>query len=297
MTLTLHRLSHEYTISAPKLHDRRVDEVLDCFRAPAGERPPPRVLLVAAHPDDETMGPGGMLPRLASTIELLHVTDGAPRHRRMWGRNEHRTWDEYAGARRAELLRAMEVAGIDPARAHRMGVMDAEASLDMPALTRGIRDAIDRSRPDVVMTHPYEGGHTDHDATAFAVRAACRLLRRDGGAAPAVAEFTSYHNDGGERVYNRFLPFDGAPVTQVALTNDERDRKRRMFDCYPTQHGVLRDAPVRYERYRPAPDYDFGSAPHAGRLRYELFPQGMKGREWRALALQALKDLGLPRFY
>lgn len=298
MTPTLRRRpTHEYTIPAPKLHDPRVEQLLACFGAPAGARTPPRVLLAAAHPDDETMGPGGMLPRLAASITLLHVTDGAPRHRRLWGRNEHRTWDEYAGARRAELLHALGVAGVDPARAHRLGVMDAEASLDMAGLARVLRDMIDRFRPDVLMAHPYEGGHTDHDAVAFAARAACRLLRRDGAAAPALVEFTSYHNLRGERIYNRFLPWDGAPVTEVTLTPEERDRKRRMFDCYPTQHGVLRDAPVRHERYRPAPRYDFGSAPHAGRLRYELFPQGMKGREWRALALQALSDLGLSRFY
>jgi LmbE family N-acetylglucosaminyl deacetylase len=149
----------------------------------------------------------------------------------------------------------------------------------------------------VVLTHPYEGGHTDHDATAFAARAACRLLRREGAEAPALMEFTSYFNLRGERVYNRFLPFDGAPVTEVALTPDERDRKRRMFDCYHTQHGVLRDMPVRRERYRPAPRYDFGSAPHAGRLRYELYPQGMQGKRWRMLALDALRELRLPRFY
>jgi hypothetical protein len=83
----------------------------------------------------------------------------------------------------------------------------------------------------------------------------------------------------------------------VVLTPAERDRKRRMFDCYPSQHGVLRDMPVRVERFRPAPRYDFGAAPHAGRLRYELYPQGMQGREWRARALAALKELGLPRFY
>jgi LmbE family N-acetylglucosaminyl deacetylase len=287
----------EFTVTPEPPVDERVAALFACFTAPAGERPPPRVLVVGAHPDDETMGPGGMLPRLAANVEVLHVTDGAPRHRRLWGRNEFGTWDEYAAARRAEVERALAIAGIGPERAHRLGLMDAETSRDLAGLVRRMVEAFDEFRPDVVLTHPYEGGHTDHDAVAFATRAACRLLARDGAPAPALAEFTSYFNLHGERVYNRFLPWDGAPVTVVTLTNEERDRKRRMFDCYQTQHGVLRDMPVRHERYRPAPRYDFGSAPHLGRLRYELYPQGMRGKEWRALALDALRDLGLSRFY
>ncbi|HSU14502.1 PIG-L family deacetylase [Longimicrobium sp.] len=298
IALPRHQPAHEYVLPASRQEDPRVAALLACFRAPAGERTPPRTLIVGAHPDDETMGPGGMLPRFPDgTLEVLHVTDGAPRNRRQWGRNEHATWDEYAAARRAEVLRALAVAGIAPERAHRLGVMDAEAALDMAGLTRSLRDAFDRLRPEVVITHPYEGGHTDHDATAFAARAACRLLERDGARPPALMEFTSYFNLRGERIYNRFLPFDGAPVTEVTLTPAERDRKRRMFDVYHTQHGVLRDMPVRFERYRPAPRYDFGAAPHAGRLRYELYPQGMQGKRWRALALEAFEKLGLPRFY
>jgi LmbE family N-acetylglucosaminyl deacetylase len=290
--------AHEYVLPAARTEDPRIAALLACFRAPAGEVPPPRALVVGAHPDDETMGPGGMLPRFPDgSLEVLHVTDGAPRQRRHWGRNEHATWDDYAAARRAEVLRALAVAGIGPERAHRLGVMDSEAALDMAGLALRLRDAFDRFRPEVAVTHPYEGGHTDHDAVAFAARAAVRLLERDGAPAPALMEFTSYFNLRGERIYNRFLPFDGAPVTEVTLTPAERDRKRRMFDVYQTQHGVLRDMPVRFERYRPAPRYDFGAAPHAGRLRYELYPQGMQGKRWRALAMEALAKLHLPRFY
>lgn len=287
----------EIVVAPAPAVDPRADALLASFRAPAGELRPPRVLVVGAHPDDETMGPGGMLPRLADEVRVIHVTDGAPRERRNWGRNEYRTWEEYAATRRNEVERALAVAGIGAERAHRLGIMDAEASFDMAGLARLLAGEIDRIAPDVVLTHPYEGGHTDHDATAFSTRAACRLLARDGARAPALMEFTSYFNRRGERIYNRFLPFDGAPVTEITLTPDERDRKRRMFDCYQTQHGVLRDMPVRYERYRPAPRYDFAAAPHLGRLRYEMYPQGMRGKEWRARAMDALAALGLPRFY
>ncbi|HEX6037341.1 PIG-L deacetylase family protein [Longimicrobium sp.] len=290
------RTTCEYFVPAPPAVGPRLHSLLRTFTLPAGAADPPRVLIVAAHPDDETIGVGGMLPRLDGAVQVLHVTDGAPRHRRQWGRQEFRTWNEYAAQRHLEVARALGVAGLDAAGVcRRMEVMDSEVSLNLVPVSRRMAELFDELRPEVVITHPYEGGHTDHDATAFAARAACTLLSRDGAPAPALAEFTSYHNEGGEKVVNRFLPWDGAPVTEVVLSPGEKEMKRRMYDCFVTQGGVLRDMPIRVERYRPAPRYDFTQAPHAGRLRYERYPLGIRGKHWRQLAADAIEHLGLDR--
>ena len=288
-------LAYEYALPSCCTVDGRFDALMRCFAGRRGAVPAPRVMVLAAHPDDETIGVGGMFPRLADGLEILHVTDGAPRHRRQWGRQEFRTWEEYAAQRQREVQGALRVAGVDPSVCARMEVMDSEVSLNLIPVTRRLMEIFDASRPDVVITHPYEGGHTDHDATAFCARAACTLLERDGAPAPALAEFTSYHNEGGEKVVNRFLPFDEAPETAVPLAREEKDMKRRMYDCFYTQNAVLRDMPIRVERYRPAPRYDFREAPHPGRLRYERYPLGIRGKHWRQLAADAMEHLGLDR--
>jgi LmbE family N-acetylglucosaminyl deacetylase len=139
-----------------------------------------------------------------------------------------------------------------------------------------------------VLTHPYEGGHPDHDATAFAVHAAVALMSR-----PArIFEFTSYHDGGGSIVTGEFLGAAEDSLT-VDLSVPQRQRKRRMIECFATQQHMLQLFPLGVEKFRPAPAYDFTKLPHAGTLYYERFDWGMTGARWVRLASRALDELGL----
>jgi hypothetical protein len=89
-----------------------------------------------------------------------------------------------------------------------------------------------------------------------------------------------------------FLPAPG-DVRTVVLSDAARDLKRRLFDCYPTQRGILQYFPTDVERFRPAPGYAFARAPHEGTLYYERQDWGMTGPRWRALATAALEELEL----
>ena len=255
-------------------------------RLTAGGPGAPRLLLLAAHPDDETIGAAALLARLP----LAHVafaTHGAPRDRRWWGDPAAPDRAAYAAARAAEADAALAVLGVSPDRAHRLGYVDQEASLDLAALADDVAALLRRLRPDVLLTHPYEGGHPDHDACAFAAARACARLAREGAAAPLRAEFASYHADGAGMATGRFLPpGDGTEMgeTEIRLSPAERARKAEAFARYVTQVQVLTSFGTEVERFRQAPEHDFTRPPHGGPLHYERFDWGTTGAAWRARA-------------
>jgi N-acetylglucosamine malate deacetylase 2 len=251
-----------------------------------------RVLIVAAHQDDETIGAGARLFHL-NDVSIAHVTDGAPRNEREAWRHGFSTREEYEEARWNELYNALELAGVPRERVIRLGFVDGEASGHLVDVCLRVTEVIDTIQPDVVLTHPYEGGHTDHDATAFAVHLACGILRREGVKPPAVFELTSYHCRNGHKVVQDFLPHERADLDQrvIQLNDEDQYRKQRMLDCFDTQRHIISDLSATFERFRPAPRYIFTEPPHPGILNYERFGDQYKGERWRQEAETALKTL------
>jgi LmbE family N-acetylglucosaminyl deacetylase len=250
----------------------------------------PTTLVVVAHPDDEAIGAGGLLAGLPDAV-VAHVTDGAPRDERYAQSKGFQTREEYARARRREVASALSHVGITPERCRGLGYVDGEASLQLLELVFDVAELMDEVRPDVVLTHPYEGGHSDHDATAFAVHLACGILRRDSVPTPMVFELTSYHNYSGTRRVQAFLPFIGSQEATIRLTEAEQHLKRRMYDEFASQKQVLERFPIGIERFRPAPRYVFTKAPHEGQLDYERFCSLITGAQWRHNAGKALDAL------
>lgn len=243
-----------------------------------------RVALVVAHPDDETIAAGASL-RLFPGLLLLHVTDGAPRRLDDAARLGFASALAYADAREAELQAALAVAGAAPDRV-RMGVPDQEASLHMAGIAADLVRALAGYRTEMVLTHAYEGGHPDHDATACAAQVAARQLGLP------VVEFAGYHAcphaeaPGDTWTVQRFLP--GPAETRVDLNPVETTRKQAMLDCFASQAAVLSAFGASVERFRPAPVYDFARPPHEGALNYENWGWEITGARWRALAMEAV---------
>ncbi|MGI8509732.1 MAG: PIG-L deacetylase family protein [Gemmatimonadaceae bacterium] len=258
---------------------------------------PPKVLVVAAHPDDEVIGLGSRLSRLRR-VTVLHVTDGAPRERRWWGAPHLASREEYARVRQEELTAALALAGVGEEHRRSLDIPDQEASSDLAGLARRMADVLAQLAPDVVLTHAYEGGHPDHDATTFAVHSARHIMEQRGARIPLLMEFTSYHarQDGAVgdgTATGDFIPVPGAHEVEVALTAPKRELKRRMLAAFASQRETLTAFGVEVERFRVAPAYDFTAPPHSGALHYENFDWGFTGDEWRTSAGKALAALGI----
>lgn len=251
----------------------------------------PRVTLICAHPDDEVIGAGARLLHLPDLV-IVQVTDGAPRDMADAIANGFASREAYARARAAERARALAIARIPSDRIYDCGLVDQEASFSLLDLTHRVVALLDAWRPDVVLTHAYEGGHPDHDATAFAVHFAVELVRRRDGTAPMIAEFTGYHWRDGAMRTACFIPGAAEHTRTVSLGSDDRRLKNAMFACYATQQRVLASFPTDVECFRVAPRYDFTAPPHEGQLFYEWFDWRVTGADWRQLARRALLEIG-----
>jgi len=273
----------------------RAEAALERFCAADAERDPPATVVVAAHPDDEAIGAGASMARLARACWVIHVTDGAPADRRFFPAAAAKlTRAAYARARRDEAVRALAVAGVDASRLLWLGLRDQEAVHDMAAAAERLVVVLAERRPELVLTHAYEGGHPDHDAAAFIVHAAAALLRVRRATVPTLVEMTSYHDQGGSTVRGEFLAAAGAREVVIELGDEQRRRKRAMLAAYASQREVLEPFKLETERFRVAPRYDFGAPAHEGRLHYERFGLGLGGAMWRALSRAAAKKLALP---
>ena len=253
----------------------------------------PRTVVVFAHPDDETVGAGARLPWLAEA-SFVCVTDGAPRDG-MDAARHGLTPAQYAQARRAELEAVLAACGVAADRIVGVPCPDQQASLQLASLATQLAELFARNATEAVLTQPYEGGHPDHDATAFAVHAAAALMRQRGQPAPEIVEMAGYHRGPQGMLACAFLPdpeVDGATVS-VRLTPGEQDFRRHLVALHATQQGSLWQFPHEVERFRPAPRYDFRQPPHAGPLHYEQYPWGMTGERFRTLASGAMAQLGL----
>lgn len=249
----------------------------------AGTRPidARRIAIVVAHPDDETIGVGGQLPRLEG-ITIVHVTDGAPRDLGDARAQGFDTAEAYAAARRRELEAAMALAGVPATALLTLDIPDQGAAHVMPEIAARLAALFAERDIELVLTHAYEGGHPDHDAIAFAVH---RAVGRS-----AVVEMALYHAGPEALIVQTFpMPATGdAPTTLVRpLAPAELARKRAMLAQFATQRRVLEAFTDPVERFRPAPAYDFGVLPNGGRLHYERLDWGFTGEDWRALVAAA----------
>jgi LmbE family N-acetylglucosaminyl deacetylase len=125
-----------------------------------------RVVVVAPHPDDEVLGPGGTTALLASrgaTVVLVAVTDGeasAPERA-----------DALRTLRPLESAKAAETLGTTPRITHRLGLPDGGvAAADVESALRSLLE------PGDLLLAPWVcDGHPDHEQTGLGAEQASRV--------------------------------------------------------------------------------------------------------------------------
>jgi N-acetylglucosamine malate deacetylase 2 len=241
-----------------------------------------RLLVLAAHPDDETIGASALLAKFPCS-SVAYLTDGAPRDPRFWTGGPYTSHEDYAKRRRKEAAQALEYVGIPDERVFWLGGVDQEVAFEMPFLAAKLTDVVRERMPDVLITHPYEGGHPDHDSASLIAFLAVSQLAESN---PQILEMTSYHARDGQCVTGEFLN----PTAEIVLEFSESDqrRKRKMLDAYASQRLVLESFGTDRERFRKASEYDFSQPPHEGKLWYECMRWPMTGERWRELATAAM---------
>ncbi|MBB4004356.1 PIG-L deacetylase family protein [Aurantimonas endophytica] len=124
-----------------------------------------RVLIVAPHPDDETLGCGGLaasLARLGRQVHTLFVTDGGASHRKsmQWPR------ERLAAQRETEAHAALVALGLDPAATTFLRLQDAamppHGSPAWRAAAAATANLVDRFDPDLVLLPWRRDPHCDH---------------------------------------------------------------------------------------------------------------------------------------
>jgi len=188
------------------------------------------LLLVVAHPDDESFGCGSLLAHAAGAgydTAVLCATRGEAGESRI-------ATDDLAALREAELRAAAQILGVgsvhllDHADSGMAG--DAEpgtlVAAEPTALTGQVRAVIEELHPDVVVTLDASDGHRDHVAIRDATLAAVDAAHHQPAAtylsclARSSMERWAEHVAGGDKDIYLSFPELGTPDTDITTLID-----------------------------------------------------------------------------
>jgi len=164
--------THDSDGTDPQVWSRALDDAAPPAPAPeltlgGGVR---RLVVIAAHPDDESLGAGGLVHRAhRAGVEVLVVvaTDGEASH----PRSPTRTPADLARLRREELREAVHRLA-PQARVHHLGLPDAALAEHLDELTAALVETVVDGRGCLLVAPWRHDGHGDHEAAGTAAATA-----------------------------------------------------------------------------------------------------------------------------
>jgi LmbE family N-acetylglucosaminyl deacetylase len=194
--------------------------------APPWKPPAGPVIVVAAHPDDETFGAGGLIHSCAHaghSVAVITVTDG----------EGARTDLARPGTvRRREMRAALSCLSGRYIQWHRLGIPDGNVMAHEPFVERAIKI---RLPADATLVAPFEhDGHADHEAVG---RVCIMLARRRGIRLLRYPIWAWHHSAPGAWHNAEFVRFELSPAAQLAKSRAIRCFASQLDDS--TSHAVM----------------------------------------------------------
>jgi LmbE family N-acetylglucosaminyl deacetylase len=198
------------------------------WRSARSWRPPRNpTLVLAPHPDDESLAAGGLISMLISTgvpVRVIAVTDGE----RAYG---NRPDAALAEVRRTEQTAALEQLGLKSDAIDRLGLTDSHVSREEKSLVEQLLPLVSE---DTHILAPWPGDfHPDHEACGRAAEEVARLS----GATLTFYFFWTWH---------RGLPslIRDLPLRSIALSTHQQEAKRAAIGQHRSQLMHLSGEPI-----------------------------------------------------
>lgn len=189
-----------------------------------------RLVVVAAHPDDESLGAGGLLAEAAASLEvtLVLATAGERSH----PRSPTHSTEDLARRRRAEAEAALAILA-PAARLVFVGAPDGAVAAAEDALTAALVEQIGEAGSGTLLVAPWrEDGHPDHEAAGRAAAAAARRTDADLWEYPVWWWHWSRPED---------APWPA--LRRLPLSPEARERRDRAVAAHHSQVRPLSDEP------------------------------------------------------
>jgi len=228
-------------------------------------------LLVIPHPDDE-VNCAALLARILQQgkgLSVVLITNGSA------GQN--------ADLRASEMKRSLDAIGLAPEQFHTLNVPEEKLLQSFPQTLDNLKDIVNETQPDCLLTLDFDGGHEGHDASNFLASKAIEHSTTD------QIVFPDYHFRNMERYGLEFLP-DRNPDYQIELTDQEKDLKIALLEAHAGQIGfylrmqkrqanyfellfsreIYRDFPTNFN-YLARPTYQIGYEHHRNGFKFTDF--------------------------
>ncbi|HEX7326757.1 MAG TPA: PIG-L deacetylase family protein [Rhodanobacteraceae bacterium] len=203
------------------------------------QRPGARLMVLAPHPDDESLAAGGLLQRALAygvPVSVVYATDG---ENNPWPQRllEHRVWigprqrTAWGRRRRAEADAALAALGAAKVSVYRLGWPDGGVTWKLLADTENmlatLRGLLQRERPSVLILPDLVDRHPDHSALHVLAEMAFQTMPGD-GPRPACL---------GYLLHGRSQP--GTPAHAVfSMQPAEQARKLQAIEAHASQTAL-----------------------------------------------------------